>query len=339
MGKKGKKKVPGTETKRGAPDHFTGFKRSFLDSQVLLYQQALDHPKSKEKTKEFYDKIARDFIAKFGDSEPFSLEPEEDPPAPSENTAATEYTDEEEAAKTTARYTKLQTKLAQWYRSKYKRPEVAKTSPTDVNPFAQIFGSAITKPRKQSPFHTYQKLYYDSRVKEEHERRYAVAKHKYNNMTEAEREAQQLKDPVRVSMMTAITAEFWNLESDDFRDEVAKLAEEEHQKEVLEWELRQSAPKTPQQFHQQLQFAADVIRPIANAISVHMQAAVSICIIGPIADRNGEIEVRSIHSNWPGGISASTWPNFDPAGYELAEQSMCAYGRANFSELLSVKII
>jgi hypothetical protein len=47
--------------------------------------------------------------------------------------------------------------------------------------------------------------------------------------------------------MTAITAEFWNLESDDFRDEVAKLAEEEHQKE---WELRQSAPKTPQQFHQ-----------------------------------------------------------------------------------------
>ena len=69
-------------------------------------------------------------------------------------------------------------------------------------------------------------------------------------MTEAEREAQQLEDPMRVSMMTAITAEFWNLESDDFRDEVAKLAEEEHQKEVLEWELRQSAPKTPQQFHQ-----------------------------------------------------------------------------------------
>jgi hypothetical protein len=109
MGKKGKKKVPGTETKRGAPDHFTGFKRSFLDSQVLLYQQALDHPKSKEKTKEFYNKIVRDFIAKFGDSEPFSLEPEEDPPAPSENTATTEYTDEEEAAKATARYTKLRT--------------------------------------------------------------------------------------------------------------------------------------------------------------------------------------------------------------------------------------
>ena len=57
-------------------------------------------------------------------------------------------------------------------------------------------------------------------------------------------------DPVQVSMMTAITAEFQNLESDDFCHEVAKVAEEEHQKEVLEWELQQSAPKTSQQFHQ-----------------------------------------------------------------------------------------
>ena len=25
------------------------------------------------------------------------------------------------------------------------------------------------------------------------------------------------------------------------------------------------------------------------------------------------------------------WPNFDPAGYELAEQFMCTYEKANFS--------
>jgi hypothetical protein len=51
-------------------------------------------------------------------------------------------------------------------------------------------------------------------------------------------------------MMMAITAEFWNLESDDFRNEVAKLAEEVHQKELHKWELWQSASKTPQQFRQ-----------------------------------------------------------------------------------------
>ena len=109
MAKKGKKNCSGAERKWGAPDHFTGFKRQFLDSQVLLYQQALDHSKSKEKAKEFYDKITWDFIAKFGKSEPFSCEPEENLPTPSEDISATEYVDEEESAKATERYTKLQT--------------------------------------------------------------------------------------------------------------------------------------------------------------------------------------------------------------------------------------
>jgi len=80
-----------------------------------------------------------------------------------------------------------------------------------------------------------------------------------------------------------------------------------------------------------------------------MQAAVSICIIGPIADRNGEVEVRrygsspcvyepgadngltSVHVNWPGGLAGATWPLHDPVGYTEAEKSMCAYSRANFS--------
>jgi len=62
-----------------------------------------------------------------------------------------------------------------------------------------------------------------------------------------------------------------------------------------------------------------------------MQAAVSICIIGPIGDRNGEVEVRSVHVNWPGGVTGATWPAHDPNGYSEAEKSMSVYGRANFS--------
>lgn len=36
----------------------------------------------------------------------------------------------------------------------------------------------------------------------------------------------------------------------------------------------------------------DYLYPIANAIAPKMQAAVSICIVGPIADKNGDVEVR-----------------------------------------------
>jgi len=91
-----------------------------------------------------------------------------------------------------------------------------------------------------------------------------------------------------------------------------------------------------------------------DAIAFQMQAAVSICIIGPVANRNSEVEVRryvvytcnvlaywlirwhgSVHVNWPGGVTNVTWPLHDPIGYAEAESSMCGYGRANFSKLLT----
>ncbi|KIM88518.1 hypothetical protein PILCRDRAFT_2746 [Piloderma croceum F 1598] len=57
-----------------------------------------------------------------------------------------------------------------------------------------------------------------------------------------------------------------------------------------------------------------------------MQAAVSICIIGPLTHH-----LASVHVNWPGGLAGATWPLHDPNGYTEAEKSMCTYGRANFS--------
>ena len=105
MGKKTKKNQVSPGVKRGAPDHFKGYKKQFLDSQAILYQQALDN----NKTTEFYNKVTWDFVVKYGDSDPFALEPEEDPPAPSANTPVQKYLDEEEAADATKRWSKLRT--------------------------------------------------------------------------------------------------------------------------------------------------------------------------------------------------------------------------------------
>jgi hypothetical protein len=44
--------------------------------------------------------------------------------------------------------------------------------------------------------------------------------------------------------------------------------------------------------NRQLAFAAQYVQPVAKSISEHMQAAVSILIIGPVSDRNSEVEVR-----------------------------------------------
>ena len=44
--------------------------------------------------------------------------------------------------------------------------------------------------------------------------------------------------------------------------------------------------------NRQLAFAAQYVQPVAKSISEHMQAAVTILIIGPVPDRNGEVEVQ-----------------------------------------------
>jgi hypothetical protein len=107
MAKKGKNNKGGPEAKRGAPDHFRGFKRQFLESRAIIYQQALDSKGNK--TSEFYDKVTRDFILKYGDTKPFEAEPEEDPPIPLDNAVVEDFEDQDLAAATTKRFSKLRT--------------------------------------------------------------------------------------------------------------------------------------------------------------------------------------------------------------------------------------
>jgi len=104
-GKKSKKNQEGPGVKCSAPDHFKGYKKQFLDSQAILYQQALNN----NNTTEFYNKVTQDFVVKYGDSEPFALEPEEDPSAPCADTPVQEALDEEEAADAAKRWSKLRT--------------------------------------------------------------------------------------------------------------------------------------------------------------------------------------------------------------------------------------
>ena len=77
-----------------------------------------------------------------------------------------------------------------------------------------------------------------------------LAKQKYDNATEEEREKGDAKKPVAVQLRTDVSKEFWLLETEEFRNTVTQDAENAHAKEVEEWEALKSTPKTPQQFHQ-----------------------------------------------------------------------------------------
>jgi len=77
MGRK-KKGPDGQKLKLGAPEHFTGFKYDFLASKSASFLQCTN-PRA---ISAFYDKVTLDFIAKYGEEEPFNKELAEDPPDP-----------------------------------------------------------------------------------------------------------------------------------------------------------------------------------------------------------------------------------------------------------------
>ena len=105
MARKGKKKQTNSNTKRGGQDHFVGFKLQFLESRALQYQQALDASNPGP----FYNKVALDFLAKFGQDDDFGKDPDEDPPNPWDFLDETDEDEisEDEAEKRTARYNKI----------------------------------------------------------------------------------------------------------------------------------------------------------------------------------------------------------------------------------------
>jgi hypothetical protein len=103
-----RKKTADSQGKRGAQDHFTGFKLEFLNSRTLSYQQSLDG----SGVGQFYDKISLDFLAKFGHDDDFAKDPAADPPNPWDlpgDMQDPEIPDltEAEAEIRTARYNKL----------------------------------------------------------------------------------------------------------------------------------------------------------------------------------------------------------------------------------------
>lgn len=265
---KHKNKEKGKATKLGAPNHFTGFKKDFLVSRAGTYQQSLDT----KTTTAFYNKVTADFVAKYGQEEPFHKEFVEDPPDPEDydkDESEAIPLSESEAAEKAVLFAKLRTvsytsifiryrvlihlqKLSQWYRRMYKRPEVTKGgAPSLANPYIGVMTANINKqPRRLSAFQWYFKNYYKSHVKEEYIRRFTIAKNEYDDASLEDKENGTVMKPIDVQIRTEVTKEFWNLETDEFRQQVAQDTEDAHAKAFEEWEQLKEVPKTAQQFHQ-----------------------------------------------------------------------------------------
>lgn len=143
-------------------------------------------------------------------------------------------------------------KLSQWYRHKFKHPEskeIASSSPP--NPFMSVLAESINRaPRRLTPLHRYFKLHYVRKIKPEFIRRYAVAKQNWVDATDDEKKRGVVQKPFAVKIHAELGREFWLLETEEFREEIAASAASAHAEEITEWQAAKMLPTTPQEFHQ-----------------------------------------------------------------------------------------
>ncbi|KAJ7910755.1 hypothetical protein B0H13DRAFT_2329068 [Mycena leptocephala] len=91
-------------------------------------------------------------------------------------------------------------------------------------------------------------------------------------------------------------------------------------------------PTTPQEYNIALNNAAYYLQPFADAIQERFGMNVTILMCGPIADRGGRIEVRSVHAGMSNGLVPMIWGDFDRAGFDSAQRSFVDFTHNCFTE-------
>ncbi|KAJ7030304.1 hypothetical protein C8F04DRAFT_1264069 [Mycena alexandri] len=276
----------------------------------------------------FYTKITNLYILKYG----YDLEDDEDvaedtadPTDPDAVIPGSENLTQEEADRRSGINATIRRRVAAWYCRTYRGLE-AREKNVFADMLAGVEATGPTYPKRAQPIHFYSRKYYEERVKARFEARWAVEVKRAEDL--------ELEEPEPIKVRNAVTKEVYEGESQEFRDELKLAVEAEPLAAVRAWELTrsESESKTPQEINAALKNAAFYLEPLANAIRDKFLLNCTILVCGPMGDRGGAIEVRSVHAGTTKGLAPRKWYQTDPAGYDATEKSFVKFTKKCFSE-------
>jgi hypothetical protein len=96
----------------------------------------------------------------------------------------------------------------------------------------------------------YMMMHYESRMKEEAERRITIAQRKFDRTTKEERIRDGLKKPMAIVIRKETANKFWLTETDTIKEEVHARIEADYNEELEAWAAKLEVPKTAQEYHQ-----------------------------------------------------------------------------------------
>ncbi|KAJ7127926.1 hypothetical protein C8R44DRAFT_733329 [Mycena epipterygia] len=310
----------------GLPDVKPG-KTGWVHGTKLVFFQAHkeDFLASAEikQTGAFYTRMGQLYLKKYGYNVDWNEDLDED-----DDVASDVDEDEDidslsvEEGEARAQYFKtLRGKIGVWYNAQY-GGSVEKA--TKAVSFKKLFDKSELEPaapQKQRYLHYYSSKFYDERIKDRVVARWAAVSRRPNH-------------PAMVTVRNAVTKEAWEGETAAFQQEVLAAMESEYQaaKETHERAVSGEMPKLPAEYNVALNNAIHYVQPFADAMRTRFGMNIAILMCGPVADRGGRIEVRSVHSGMSNGLVPRIWSDFDRAGFDGAQRSFIDFSHQCFTE-------
>ncbi|KAJ7718491.1 hypothetical protein DFH07DRAFT_973279 [Mycena maculata] len=301
-----------------------GSKLTFLESFEDEYRAAAEI----KATGDFYSKIAQLFLKKFGyelnwDEDLDDGQDVADDIDPNEDI---DNLDAEESTWRAQYYTEVRRKIGAWYNSKYGG---AVSKKQKILTFKELFNKKELEPPapvKPRILHYYSCKFYTERIKPR-----VVA---CWNAVSRTKPVPGVKAPQLVNVWNQVTREAWNSETEPFKKEVLASMEKEHEvaKQAYELAVSGEAPSTPEGYDVAINNAAYYLQPFADGIHNRFGMNVTIMMCGPVPDRGGRIEVRSVHSGMSNGMIPRIWSDFDRARFDNAQRSMVEFSQHCFTE-------
>ncbi|KAJ7163637.1 hypothetical protein C8R46DRAFT_1221056 [Mycena filopes] len=267
-------------------------------------------------TSRFYDDVTNLYIQKYGYEMADKDDLEEDVADPHRPEPARERCRDAQSSGSSAsnEATRPNTRvvwsqrIGQWYRAQY-GGNVDKGAQTAI---AEMLLSGLD-------------LHYEERVKGRFEPAWKLEVQRCKDL--------DLEEPHEVAVRSSVTREAWEGESAEFRAAVLLQMESDYKVKVRAWEIGrlEDTLRTKEELAVALNSAATILQPLVDAIGSKFQMNASILVCGPVGDRGGTIQVRSVHSGRTLGLNPKKWYDTDRIGYREAEKSMILFAERCFS--------
>ncbi|KAF9065248.1 hypothetical protein BDP27DRAFT_1366504 [Rhodocollybia butyracea] len=294
-----------TGNPRGRPGWVTGNKLVYLERYFTEWRTA----REAGKVGEFYTLMTKRLYAKFGEqtAKGDATDETEDPEDEALDIEMDNKT-EEELKEFQANFKDRRKKVGDWFNARNRRSSKGEENIL-YSLFERVAEVLPNAPRRPREMQFYSSLYWTEKIKPAGEKR-----------------------PATINIANEVSRKLWAAEPEEVRVEVRRLIEEHHARNMKEYNFARDNPgtKTGSDYYLALVSLSALLQKLVDACQDYFGMATSILLCGPIPESGGNVEVRSLHSGTIKGTS-TTWPDFDPTGFQQVENLMIKFGLKVFS--------